>query len=112
MSSDQKRICMYCRWWKMNALYGGVTASEMPVERRAGECRVSPPVPVMAPARAIEGAWPQSFGGDWCGSFADHPDDHVAELPDSWEHISKPVERVIESTCRAYEKMNAGEDAA
>ena len=112
MSKDQKEICMYCRWWKMIDLYDGVTASDMPVERRAGECRVSPPVPIVAPARAVEAAWPQSFGEDWCGSFADRPDNHIAELPDTWEHISKPAMRVIENSSRAYEKANGGGDAA
>lgn len=112
MSKDQKEICMYCRWWKMNDLYDGVTASDMPVERRAGECRVSPPVPIVAPARAVEAAWPQSFGEDWCGSFADRPDNHIAELPDTWEHISKPAMRVIENSSRAHEKANGGGDAA
>ena len=92
MSKDEKEICLYCRWWKLNDLYEDITDEELPYQRRAGECRVSAPVAIIAPRCAVEAAWPQSFGEDWCGKFQDRRDDHES---DNWQSIGDAANAVI-----------------
>lgn len=74
MSRDEKRICQYCKWWRQNFESG-----ELPAENYAGECRVDSPVVILAPRRAAEAAWPETFGHDWCGKF-EFRDDRAARL--------------------------------
>ena len=84
------------------------------MNRIAGDCRLSPPQIIQVcdypgESHALT-AWPTTKGGQWCGEFEDRPDDHVTELPDSWEHISEPVGRVIEKSCDAYGRLNSADD--
>ena len=81
-----------------------------------GDCRVDPPklVQIIESSSNAYGktAWPRTQGNHWCGKFAERPDDHVTELPDSWEHVSEPASRVIEQACEVYSASPTTDEAA
>jgi hypothetical protein len=80
MSKDQKEICLFCKWWKMNDLYAALEPDDDGIiyplpENRGGECRFSAPS-VRLDGKLAVGAWPQTFGRDWCSKFTERRDDH------------------------------------
>ena len=66
MSEQPTETCEFCRYWEK-------------IQPKLGECRRNAPTLVMAvltdkasiPNKA---AWPRTFGVEWCGDFAFHPD--------------------------------------
>lgn len=102
MSIDQKKICMYCKFWNCRDM----SAPEELMDSISGECRISAPRLV----GTSNEYWPVTRGGSWCGEFVDVSDEHIRELPSTWEHISEPVGRVIEKSANAY--LNGNEDVA
>lgn len=64
-----QRKCRYCLYWN-SRLPSGIEAKDETV----GECRVNPPgfSPPTDARKLVDkrGAWPETFGADWCGQFA------------------------------------------
>jgi hypothetical protein len=64
-----ERKCRFCLYW-----YSRLPGRIQPKDETLGECRFGPPV---VPAstehnRPAErrGAWPETYGRDWCGQFS------------------------------------------
>lgn len=55
--------CSGCRWWHYHPTEGVEPDSDQAV----GYCRRFPP----SRRENGVGAWPITFGGDWCGEYAD-----------------------------------------
>jgi hypothetical protein len=111
MSKDQKQVCMFCKFWNCN--YRNVPENLMTDTN--GDCRFSHPR-LMSIGSNTEGKevvtrWPRTRGGDWCGRYAERRDDHVADLPSTWQHISEPTAEVIRKSAEAYGR-NSRDDAA
>jgi hypothetical protein len=66
MAVTTKVVCSGCRWWHYHPTEGAEADSEQAV----GYCRRFPP------SRRDNGvgAWPITFGSDWCGEYADKSD--------------------------------------
>jgi hypothetical protein len=66
MAATAEFGCAGCRWWLSQPTEGSERGSEQAV----GYCRRFPP------ARKDNGvgAWPITFGNDWCGEYADKSD--------------------------------------
>lgn len=64
-----ERKCRFCLYW-----HSRLPGSVKPKDETVGECRISPPVhdPLAEGRRASEkrGAWPETYGRDWCGQFS------------------------------------------
>ena len=58
-----KSSCSDCRWWHFQATEGQERGSDTAV----GYCRRFPP----ARRENGVGAWPITFGNDWCGEYAE-----------------------------------------
>jgi len=80
MSKDEKEICLYCKWWHFYAAPG----YEDLWKAQPGECRRRAPIT----DDHNDTLFPPMRGGDWCGEFEDRGD--------TWEHISRPAQRVID----------------
>jgi len=63
MAVSAKFVCSSCRWWQYHATEG----AEPDSERAVGYCRRFPP----ERRENGVGAWPITFGGDWCGEYAE-----------------------------------------
>ena len=63
MAVTAKLVCSNCRWWHFQPTEGAEPESEQAV----GYCRRFPP----ARRENGVGAWPITFGGDWCGEYAE-----------------------------------------
>lgn len=66
MAATAKFVCSGCRWWHFHPTEGDEPSSEQAV----GYCRRFPP----SRRENGVGAWPITFGYDWCGEFADKND--------------------------------------
>jgi hypothetical protein len=66
MAVTSKFVCSGCRWWHFHPTEGDEPSSEQAV----GYCRRFPP----ARRENGVGAWPITFGYDWCGEYADKND--------------------------------------
>jgi len=91
MSKDEKEICLYCKWWRPNA------PGEYIREDTRGICHLTPPAVIQA-GDAVSGfhgvsVFATSRADSFCSKFENRPDDHD---PDTWEHISRPAQRVID----------------
>jgi hypothetical protein len=66
MALASKFVCSGCRWWYFQPTEGADPESEQAV----GYCRRFPPT------RRDNGvgAWPITFGNDWCGEYAEKND--------------------------------------
>lgn len=66
-----ERKCRNCLYW-----HSRLPAGFRPKDESVGECRVNPPalLPAVDPrgGHGKQGAWPETFGGDWCGQFSLH----------------------------------------
>lgn len=104
MSKDQKKICLYCKWWTVHEMYSD--SDDIPPEGLPGICNYNPPVVVqftsMTGAMDHRTVLPNARGGWFCSKFQNRSDDH--EGP---EHISKVADRVLERI-----KPKSGEDAS
>ncbi len=58
-----KPICSACQWWHYHANEG----DEANLEKGVGYCRRFPP----SRRENGVGAWPITFGTDWCGEYAE-----------------------------------------
>jgi hypothetical protein len=58
--------CSRCRWWLFHPTEGAEPSSDQAV----GYCRRFPPTR----RENGVGAWPITFGNDWCGEYADTSD--------------------------------------
>ncbi len=58
-----KPICSACQWWHFHPREG----EEASAEQGVGYCRRFPPT---RRENGI-GAWPITFGSDWCGEYAE-----------------------------------------
>ena len=63
MAVTSKFVCSGCRWWHFHPTEGAEPDSEQAV----GYCRRFPP----ARRENGVGAWPITFGNDWCGEYAE-----------------------------------------
>jgi hypothetical protein len=63
MAMTAKFVCSGCRWWHLHPTEG----VEPDSERAIGYCRRFPP----ARRENGVGAWPITFGNDWCGEHTD-----------------------------------------
>lgn len=63
MAETVKSVCADCRWWHFHPTEGAQPGTEQSV----GYCRRFPP----SRRENGVGAWPITFGNDWCGEFAD-----------------------------------------
>jgi hypothetical protein len=63
MTLTAKFVCSGCRWWQFYPAEGSDPNSQHAV----GYCRRFPPTRRENGA----GAWPITFGNDWCGEYAD-----------------------------------------
>ena len=61
MAVTSKFVCSGCRWWHFHPTEGAEPDSEQAV----GYCRRFPP----ARRENGVGAWPITFGNDWCGEY-------------------------------------------
>jgi hypothetical protein len=63
MAVTAKFVCSGCRWWHFHPTEGADRDSDQAV----GYCRRFPPT------RRDNGvgAWPITFGNDWCGEYAE-----------------------------------------
>jgi hypothetical protein len=77
MAAAGKFVCAGCRWWHYHPTEGAEPGSEQAV----GYCRRFPP----ARRENGVGAWPITFGSDWCGEFTDKAE------------VSWPISRVAPS---------------
>lgn len=59
------KVCSQCRFWKSFAHH-----------RKAGECRLHPPVVANAGMGEVMHVWPSTESGDWCGDFKESDDDN------------------------------------
>ncbi len=66
MAVTTKVVCSGCRWWHYHPTEGAEPDSEQAV----GYCRRFPP----SRRENGVGAWPITFGSDWCGEYADKSD--------------------------------------
>ena len=111
MSKDQKNICAFCKNWKAETM----NFPDTHIEYVYGKCRLRAPTLIQmggtSEGMCAETMWPSSRGGDWCGEYAERRDDHVAELPSTWQHISEPVAEVIRQSSEAYARNSKGEAA-
>jgi hypothetical protein len=66
-----ERKCRYCLYWH-SRLPGG----REPTDDTVGECRFGPPTFYAANegprVNQKRGAWPETYGRDWCGQFSVH----------------------------------------
>jgi hypothetical protein len=58
-----KSTCSGCRWWHFHPVEG----EEQGGEKAVGYCRRFPP----SRRENGVGAWPITFGYDWCGEYAE-----------------------------------------
>ncbi len=63
MAVTSKFVCSGCRWWHYHPTEGADADSEQAV----GYCRRFPP----SRRENGVGAWPITFGNDWCGEYAE-----------------------------------------
>jgi hypothetical protein len=63
MPEPAQFACSGCRWWLVHPQEGTEPGSDQSV----GFCRRFPP----ARRENGVGAWPITFGSDWCGEYAD-----------------------------------------
>jgi hypothetical protein len=63
MAVTAKLACAGCRWWHFQP----TESAEPESEQAVGYCRRFPP----ARRENGVGAWPITFGGDWCGEYTE-----------------------------------------
>jgi hypothetical protein len=63
MAVTAKFVCSGCRWWNFHPTEGADRNSD----RAVGYCRRFPPTR----RENGVGAWPITFGNDWCGEYAE-----------------------------------------
>ena len=63
MAVTGKFACSACRWWDLRPIEGVEADSVQAV----GFCRCHPPTR----RENGVGAWPITFGNDWCGEYAE-----------------------------------------
>jgi hypothetical protein len=73
MAVNAKCVCSGCRWWNFHPTEGADRDSDQAV----GYCRRFPPTR----RENGVGAWPITFGNDWCGEYAEKSE------------ISRPMQR-------------------
>jgi hypothetical protein len=66
MPESTQFVCSGCRWWLFHPREGAEPGSDQSV----GYCRRFPP----SRRENGVGAWPITFGNDWCGEFTDTSD--------------------------------------
>jgi len=63
-----QRKCRFCLYW-----HSRLPAGIEPKDDTIGECRIGPPAFIaLGESRKLgdkKGAWPETYGGDWCGQF-------------------------------------------
>lgn len=95
MSRDEKEICLYCRWWK--PLYYLAPGDEAH-RSSPGECRVASPVLMQWGSLSVglesKTSWPRTNGGDFCGEFTSHRDDHPKSF-DSWTTLGDAAKGIV-----------------
>lgn len=91
MSTDEKQICLFCKWWKVEDFL--LDQGEEANDTHQGQCRLSAPVLTQWTSSLHSGGieartmWPKTYGGDFCGKFQERRDDHGEKDTGDWKSI-------------------------